>query len=186
MTYFPWEMDLLQWFQGLHNPLLDKVMVVITSLGNAGIFWIVVTVAMLIFCKDKRVAGTSALALLFSLIVVNCGLKNIVGRDRPCWIDDSVSMLVKIPKDFSFPSGHSSASFASAVAIVQYAKYRKQGIAAVILACCIAVSRLYLFVHWPTDVLAGTVLGIVEAVLAGIIVRFIYKKREEKKKLTVQ
>nr|MCR5667920.1 phosphatase PAP2 family protein [Lachnospiraceae bacterium] len=112
MTYFPWEMDLLQWFQGLHNPLLDKVMVVITSLGNAGIFWIVVTVAMLIFCKDKRVAWTSALALLFSLIVVNCGLKNIVGRDRPCWIDDSVSMLVKIPKDFSFPSGHSSASFA--------------------------------------------------------------------------
>jgi undecaprenyl-diphosphatase len=95
-------------------------------------------------------------------------------------------MLVKIPKDFSFPSGHSSASFASAVAIVQYAKYRKQGIAAVILACCIAISRLYLFVHWPTDVLAGTVLGIVEAVLAGIIVRFIYKKREEKKKLTVQ
>ena len=88
---------------------------------------------------------------------------------------------MKNPKDYSFPYGHSSASFASAVSIVQYAKYRKQGIAAVILAALIAVSRMYVFVHFPTDVFVGTILGIIEAILAGIIIRFIYRKIEEKK-----
>lgn len=179
--YFNWEFDLLYWFQSLHNPILDKIVVVITSLGNAGIFWILLTLVMLIVCKDKKVAWTSALALLFSLLVINIFLKNTVMRARPCWIDDTIPLLVKNPKDYSFPSGHSSASFASAVSIVQYARYRKQGIAAVILAALIAVSRMYVFVHFPTDVFVGTILGIIEAILAGIIIRFIYRKIEEKK-----
>lgn len=179
--YFNWEFDLLYWFQSIHNPILDKIVVVITSLGNAGIFWILLTLVMLIVCKDKKVAWTSALALLFSLLVINIFLKNIVMRARPCWIDDTIPLLVKNPKDYSFPSGHSSASFASAVSIVQYARYRKQGIAAVILAALIAVSRMYVFVHFPTDVFVGTILGIIEAILAGIIIRFIYRKIEEKK-----
>ncbi len=179
--YFNWEFDLLYWFQSIHNPILDKIVVVITSLGNAGIFWILLTLVMLIVCKDKKVAWTSALALLFSVLVINVFLKNMAMRARPCWIDDTIPLLVKNPKDYSFPSGHSSASFASAVSIVQYAKYRKQGIAAVILAAMIAVSRMYVFVHFPTDVFVGTILGIVEAILAGIIIRFIYRKVEEKK-----
>lgn len=179
--YFNWEFDLLYWFQSIHNPILDKIVVVITSLGNAGIFWILLTLVMLIVCKDKKVAWTSALALLFSVLVISVFLKNMAMRARPCWIDDTIPLLVKNPKDYSFPSGHSSASFASAVSIVQYAKYRKQGIAAVILAAMIAVSRMYVFVHFPTDVFVGTILGIVEAILAGIIIRFIYRKVEEKK-----
>ena len=183
--YFNWEFDLLYWFQSLHNPILDKIVVVITSLGNAGIFWILLTLVMLIVCKDKKVAWTSALALLFSVLVINVFLKNMAMRARPCWIDDTIPLLVKNPKDYSFPSGHSSASFASAVSIVQYAKYRKQGIAAVILAAMIAVSRMYVFVHFPTDVFVGTMLGIVEAILAGIIIRFIYRKVEEKKTMVV-
>lgn len=183
--YFNWEFDLLYWFQSIHNPILDKIVVVITSLGNAGIFWILLTLVMLIVCKDKKVAWTSALALLFSVLVINIFLKNMAMRARPCWIDDTIPLLVKNPKDYSFPSGHSSASFASAVSIVQYAKYRKQGIAAVILAAMIAVSRMYVFVHFPTDVFVGTILGIVEAILAGIIIRFIYRKVEEKKTMVV-
>ena len=183
--YFNWEFDLLYWFQSLHNPILDKIVVVITSLGNAGIFWILLTLVMLIVCKAKKVAWTSALALLFSVLVINVFLKNMAMRARPCWIDDTIPLLVKNPKDYSFPSGHSSASFASAVSIVQYAKYRKQGIAAVILAALIAVSRMYVFVHFPTDVFVGTMLGIVEAILAGIIIRFIYRKVEEKKTMVV-
>ena len=176
MTNFQWEMDLLQWFQTIHNPISDKIMAAITSLGDAGIIWIIITLLLFIFCKDKKAAWTSALAMLVSLIVVNCGLKNIVGRDRPCWIDDSVKMLVKIPRDYSFPSGHTATAFASSVSIIQYAKYRKQGIAAVILALAIGVSRMYLFCHWPTDVIAGTILGVLEALLAGIIIRYIYKR----------
>ena len=91
--YFNWEFDLLYWFQSLHNPILDKIVVVITSLGNAGIFWILLTLVMLIVCKDKKVAWTSALALLFSLLVINIFLKNTVMRARPCWIDDTIPLL---------------------------------------------------------------------------------------------
>lgn len=177
--YFDWEFDLLYWFQSLHNPVLDKIMLFITSLGDAGIFWILLTVVMLIACKDKRAAWTSALALVFSLLVINVFLKNAVCRARPCWIDTSVPLLVKNPKDFSFPSGHASASFASAVSIVQYTYYRKQGMAAVALAVVIALTRLYVFVHFPTDVLVGAVLGILEALLAGIIVRRLCDKLSE-------
>lgn len=176
--YFAWEMDLLYWFQSLHNPVLDKVNIAITTLGNAGCIWIVLTIAMLIFCKDKRVGWTSGLALLFSLLVINLVLKNAVGRARPCWIDTSVPLLVKNPKDYSFPSGHSSASFASAAAIVQYKAYRKQGVAAVLLASMIAVTRMYVFVHFPTDVLTGCVLGIIEGILAGFIIRAIFRRKD--------
>jgi undecaprenyl-diphosphatase len=169
------EFKILYWFQGLHNPVLDKVMVFITKLGSAGMFWIVLTVLMLIFCKkSKKAAWSSALALVFSYIIVNLLLKNLVARDRPCWIDKSVQMLVHVPKDYSFPSGHSSASFASATAIFFY--YRKQGIAAYILAALIAISRMYLFVHFPTDVLGGTILGIAEGIAAAYLIEFVYKK----------
>ena len=167
------EFDILYWFQGLHDPVLDKIVVFITAMGNAGIFWVVATLLMLLLCKDKKAGITSALALVLSVLIGNLILKNLVARDRPCWIDPSVEMLIKIPKDFSFPSGHSSGSFAGAVAIVQY--YRKPGIAAIVLAACIAISRLYLFVHFPTDVLVGTLLGITEAIVAGMIVRKYYR-----------
>lgn len=173
-----WEFDVLYWFQQLHHPLLDKIVVAVTSLGNSGIFWILLTVVMLIACKQKKAAWTSAVALLLSLLVCNILLKNLVARDRPCWIDPSVELLVKMPEDFSFPSGHSSASFASAVSVFLY--YRKPGAAALILAGCIALTRLYLFVHFPTDVLIGTVLGILEALTAYVIVQAVYQRMQKK------
>ena len=158
-----WEFDILYWFQGLHNPILDKIAVAVTTLGNSGVFWIIVTLLMLLLCKDKRGGLTSALALVLSLLVCNVLLKNLIARDRPCWIDPAVELLVKTPKDYSFPSGHSSASFAAAVAIFQF--YKKPGIAALILAGCIAVSRMYLFVHFPTDVLAGIAIGVLQGII---------------------
>lgn len=179
-----WEFDLLYWFQELHHPLLDKLVVAVTSLGNSGIFWILLTIAMLIFAREKKAAWTSALALIFSLLVCNILLKNLVARERPCWIDPSVELLVKMPQDFSFPSGHSSASFASAVSVFLY--YRKQGAAALALAVGIALTRLYLFVHFPTDVLIGSLLGILEALAAYVIVKYIYRRLDEKKRLTAE
>lgn len=169
------EFKILHWFYSLHNPILDKIAIFVTKLGSGGIFWIVLTAVMLILSKkSKKPALTSALALFLSVIMVNFVLKNTVARPRPCWIDRSIPMLVKIPKDFSFPSGHSSASFASATAIFYY--YRKQGILLYIIAILIALSRLYLFVHFPTDVLCGTLIGIIDGIFAKFIMKFIYKK----------
>ena len=95
-------------------------------------------------------------------------------RCRPCWLEPEVQMLVKIPHDFSFPSGHSNASFAVATAI--FSRNKKLGIPALILAAAIAISRLYVFVHWPTDVLVGTIIGICGGIISYFIVDFIYKR----------
>lgn len=89
-----------------------------------------------------------------------------------------MELLVKMPRDFSFPSGHASASFASAVSVFLY--YRKQGIAALVLASGIALTRLYLFVHFPTDVLVGMLLGILEALAAYVIVQYVCRRKENK------
>ena len=113
--------------------------------------------------------------MLFSIIigflVGNVALKNIFERQRPCWIDPSVPLLVHVPSDFSFPSGHSMASFAGATAI--YLNHKTWGIPALVLAALIGFSRLYLFVHFPTDVLAGTLVGI----LSALAVRKIFVKK---------
>ena len=177
--YFDWEMELLYNLQFLHNPVLDKVMLFITTLGNGGIVWIAITILMFIFCKDKRCAWTSTGALLLSVLVINLVLKNLVARARPCWIDTDVVLLLKNPKDYSFPSGHASASFATAVSIIRYAEYRKQGIAAMVLATLIAFSRMYFFVHFPTDIIVGIALGILEALLAAFLVKKLQKRKKQ-------
>jgi len=103
-------------------------------------------------------------------------------RPRPFWIDPSFNLLVTAPTDFSFPSGHSSASFAGAVACLT--QDRKKGVILVILAALIAVSRMYLTVHFPTDVLAGTILGIIYGIAGGklcnIITAHIAARRQAK------
>ena len=111
-----WEFDILYWFQSLHNPVLNQIEKIITAFGDGGFFWIGLTIAILIFVKDKRVGLTCALSLAAEALLVLI-LKNTVRRSRPIWLDPSVQMLAKIPKDFSFPSGHSGASFAVSVSI---------------------------------------------------------------------
>jgi len=99
-------------------------------------------------------------------------------RARPCWIESEIELLVKIPKDYSFPSGHSNASFAVATSI--FMRNKKLGIPAIILAAAIALSRLYVFVHWPTDVLAGIAIGVCGGIISYFIVNFLYKKFDKK------
>lgn len=114
----------------------------------------------LLFFRKTRVCG---ICVLFSLIVgaliTNVTIKPLMGRERPCWINDAVQLLVSNPRDYSFPSGHSQASFVSAMAVFQ--NHKKWGIAAFIFAALISFSRLYLYVHFPTDVAAGILIGLV-------------------------
>ncbi len=143
----------------LRCSFLDAVMPVITHAGSAGIIWIL-WAFILIFIKKYRTCGIKMLAgMLTGLIIGNLILKNLVARERPCWIDSDILMLISIPEDYSFPSGHTLASTISAVILMQEDK--KLGIPAVILAVLIAFSRMYLFVHFPTDILGGLLLGLV-------------------------
>lgn len=162
------EMSILHGIQNIHSSLLDSIMVFITSLGNAGIIWIVLSVIFLFSKKYRKCGIAMALALLFSFIFGNVILKNVFARPRPSWVDTSVILLIKNPTDFSFPSGHSFASFAGATVIYMY--HKREGIAALILAALIAFSRLYLFVHYPSDVLMGSIFGVVSAIVAVMIV----------------
>ena len=171
-----WEFDVLYWFQSIHTPFLDKLVPLITALGNGGIFWIIVTLLILIFYKKdhRRMGCMMVLALLLDFVICNLILKNAVARQRPCWIDPTVELLVKSPKDYSFPSGHSAFSFAAATSI--FLNNKKWGSAALVLATLIALSRLYLFMHFPTDVIGGACVGIGCALLSCLIIHQIWKK----------
>ena len=151
------ELEWLYWIQGVRNPFLDGVMPAVTFLGNGGWFWILAGAVLLAVPKTRKMGFCVLLSLLLGLILGNGLLKNLIARSRPCWLDESVALLIKVPEDYSFPSGHTLASFEAAVSILLYR--RKWGILAVALACLIGFSRLYLFVHFPSDVLGGAVLG---------------------------
>ncbi len=181
-----WEFDILHWFQGLHNPVLDAVMAFFSLIGEAGILWIVTAVIFLIVPKYRKCGVAMAVALILSLIFCNGIMKNLVQRDRPFWIDtsllDSIKSLSHLwvvePTDFSFPSGHTSASFAAALAIFMF--HRREGIIAIIVAALIAVSRLYLGVHFPTDVIVSLVLGSLYGIIAALLVKAVIKKAASK------
>lgn len=172
--YFQWELDLLHWFQSIHNEVLDFIVPKITFLGDAGWFWILVALLFLILPYNRKIGVQAAIALVLTALVCNIILKPGIMRCRPCWLEPDVALLVKIPHDFSFPSGHSNASFAVATCI--FSRNKKLGIPALILAAMIAISRLYVFVHWPTDVMAGIVVGICGGIISYFIVEFLNKK----------
>ena len=171
------ELRFLDFLQTIHTPLLDKILAFITSLGNAGIIWIGLAVVLLILPKTRKEGIIVAAALLVDLILCNLILKNLVARVRPYDVNTAIAVLIKKPLDFSFPSGHTAASFAAMTALF-LAKMKKAWIAALILAVLIAFSRLYFYVHYPTDVLGGIVVGILSGVIGYAIVEKLDKRRK--------
>lgn len=170
---------LLDWFQSIQNDILTGVFEVITTLGEAGIIWILIGLLLLVGRRTRWLGITVLIALLFSLLVGNLTLKPLVARPRPCWRHPEIPLLIANPKDFSFPSGHSMSSFAAASAIFMW--NRKAGIAALAGAVIMAATRLYFYVHYPTDILAGMLIGMVLGVLAYGIVSRIRRRWEEKR-----
>lgn len=152
------ELPILWWIrEHLTCPFLDTVMPYITSLANNGEIWILLALILLCFKKTRKAGVAMGLAMACGYLIGNMGLKNLFARIRPYNVAE-VEILVAKLKDFSFPSGHTLVSFEAATALFCY--HRKWGIAALTLATVIAYSRLYLFVHYPTDVLAGALLGV--------------------------
>ena len=157
------DLTILDWIQAhLRCGLLDTVMPLITLFGEDGIFWIVLSLALLIIPKTRRIGLTMCVALAADVLLCNILIKPIVARPRP-WtfrpgMEEIIAQLTSVPGDFSFPSGHTAIAFAGAGALL-FQKNR-WGIPAVILAALIGLSRLYLFCHYPTDVLCGALLGL--------------------------
>jgi len=142
---------------------LDLIMPKLTMLGSAGFIWLVCAGVMLLKKKHRRTGALMLIGLMLGVLIGNVIMKNLFARPRPCWIDTTVSLLVAVPKDYSFPSGHTLASVISATILT--CADRRFGFVAIPLAAVISLSRLYLFVHFPSDVLASVLLGIITGLI---------------------
>ena len=151
----------------------------ITKFADSGIGWILLALVLLIPRKTRRMGAAMGVALAIGFVTGNLLLKNLVARTRPFLFDPSIELLIAPPHEFSFPSGHTLASFECAVAVFCYR--RKWGVAALLFAVLIAFSRLYLQVHYPTDVLCGAILGSLIGYLAYRIVETIAHKHVAKR-----
>lgn len=157
--------QILLWIQELRNDWLTAFFTTITHLGDGGVLWIILTVALLIPKKTRKVGITMAIALALTFLTVNLILKPVIARTRPYEVVEGLRMLVNPAHDYSFPSGHSSSSMAAAVAMLGALphKWKPVGWCAVILAVLICISRLYIGIHYPTDVLCGAAIGLMAA-----------------------
>lgn len=158
--------SILLWIQNhVRSTWLDPIMRGITHLGDSGILWIIVTLVLIILRKTRRIGIICAISMIIGLVLTNVILKNWLARTRPYELIDGLKLMIEKQKDFSFPSGHATNSFAAGWVIFRRVP-RRYGIPTLILACLIALSRLYVGVHYPTDVLAGMLIGILSAQLA--------------------
>lgn len=137
------------------------------------------TVILLLIPKTRKSGVYMAVALIADLIICNVILKPIVARIRPYSINQTVQLLVTPLKDYSFPSGHTAASFAS-VSALYFAGRKRMAAGALIVSVLIAFSRMYLYVHYPTDVLGGLIIGLLCGWIADMIIQKVMEKRSRK------
>ena len=181
--------NILLWIQdNLRNPVLTAILKPITHLGDKGIFWILLTLVLLAFRKTRK-AGICSMAALICMVLLNdVLLKHLINRTRPYEVIDSLSILIKKQDTTSFPSGHTSAAFASWTAlrlsipqVLDKKKARLFLILTLVLAILISLSRMYVGVHYPTDILGGLVLGILYGLAGYALGKLVIRKIEEKK-----
>ncbi len=159
---------------------LDTVLPYITRLADSGIFWIILAVVLLFFKKTRKAGFMMGLALIMGLVVGNLTLKPLIARMRPYDYNPDVVLLINKLSDYSFPSGHTLASFEGA-GVLMLTHRKTFGYPALVLAIIIAFSRMYLYVHYPSDVLVGLILGLLFAFASYKIVNAIYSAVGKKK-----
>lgn len=141
---------------------LDFIFPKISAVGNGGFIWIFIS-AILMFNKYYRKVGLLVLlGLSAGFILCNLCLKPLVARSRPCWNDKNIKLLIPVPHDYSFPSGHTISSVTASIIISVSIKF---GYIAIPIAVLISFSRLYLYVHYPSNIVAGVVSGILISTL---------------------
>ena len=152
----PFEFTILDMLQGFRTPVLDKFILLITSLANY--VWYILIIGLLMNKPTRKIGIILAVAMILQYLINGGLLKHLFTRVRPCNVDDTIELLIKRPKGFSFPSGHSAAAFC-VVGVLYGAKIRKLFWPVLVLAVLIGFSRLYLYVHFPTDVFVGALCG---------------------------
>ncbi len=198
----------------IHNPVLNTIMEIITTLGDEGILWIAVTLILLLFKKTRKMGLTMGFALIVMAILNNEVLKPIIARARPFYAFDPASIpadhkyfdvlmekavanvkampelaarwvaeykfpeIIERPSSWSFPSGHTSNAFACATAV--FAGNKKVGIPVLIFAALMGFTRIYVGVHYCTDVLVGAIVGIIYGVIGYFIAAAIVKAIKKK------
>lgn len=161
-----------------HSQIMDHIMLFISWLGNSGMIFILVSIILICLPKERTKGIQMLLALLFSLIICNLFLKNSVSRVRPFDLVSDIELLIQAPLDYSFPSGHTSAAFAAAM-VMLLTRSRLQYLFFV-FAILMGFSRLYLYVHFPSDVLGGILTGIASGYLATKCYQLVVKAREHR------
>ncbi|MBQ7002151.1 MAG: phosphatase PAP2 family protein [Oscillospiraceae bacterium] len=171
------DLPILDWIQAhLQSAAMDTIMPIVTVLGDGGVFWIVCAIILFLFPKTRKIGLGMGFAMALGLLVCNVTLKPLIARPRPYDFQEKefgilIKLLIERQHDFAFPSGHTIASFEAATVLLKNSK--KMGIPAMILAVVIAFSRLYLYVHYPTDVIfsifAGILFAFIGDALAGLV-----------------
>lgn len=185
--FLEFDLSIFQWIQTIQNPVLSVILKVITTLGEAGIIFILLAFVLLFIKKYRKIGFAVIVALLVMEIGNNLILKEIFARPRPFnltgaeydWWNEIYKFpeIVSRPSSWSFPSGHTSSAFAAAIAVLCY--NRKIGIPVTLFAFIMGFSRIYVEVHYPTDVLFGILVGIIYALIGVLITKYLYPKIEK-------
>lgn len=187
ILFWMWELNFLKSIP--RADWLTIIMKIFTYLGEAGAMWIVLSIVLAIFAKTRKTGFTMMLSMIITVIVGNVILKNCFARFRPCWtivgfsdgsffngeeFFNSIKYHVSIPNDYSFPSGHTMNGITASMCILFCTIKNKKnillGVGSVVLACIIAFSRMYLLVHWPTDIMVGALVGLIFAIISFFVI----------------
>ena len=177
-----WEEAFLLYLQNnVRTDFFDPIMRFFSFLGNGGWFWILICIVLIIYKPTRSIGIIAAISLAVSALICNSLLKIIINRTRPYDAIEELVLIAKMPHDSSFPSGHSNASFAVACAITWCLSKNKKwiGVILIVVASIIAFSRMYVGAHYPTDVIAGIMLGTLTSILIFLLLRNKMIKRVE-------
>lgn len=170
--------------QNMRCGFLDSVFPVISNTLFVGLFWGMAAICMLFTKKYRRCGIAAIVCILLGLLCGNLFLKHLFARARPCWIKPIAGMIVAVPKDFSFPSAHTAISFIAAIVFLRHS--RAFGIPALVFAAILAFTRLYLYVHFPTDILGGLILAAALAIFGDLLTQKVIDRVVERKRRSEQ
>lgn len=159
----------------LNSELFNKIMIFFTILGDNGMIWIAVALILFLNRKYRKIGVFSIVSLIICALAVNVILKPLIHRPRPFSELADITLLIKAPKDYSFPSGHTAASFVMVYIFFRHIK--KYFIPVLITGILIAFSRMYLSVHFPSDILAGIIIGIFSGYAGEKVADGVYRKK---------